>query len=130
MFEKRSQEIAEIDDSNREAVLEWLRDRSYFHTWFTSLIVGSFVLLTVFGSRPGFDRVGPVFLSISLVLLLVSILCNLVCVWSIPSWKYRVSTGIVTNAWGMRVELAIVAWIGVGGFVGGLTLGFIGNLPG
>jgi len=130
MSGKQAQELSEIDDGNREAVLEWLRDRSHFHTWFTSLIIGSFVVLSVFGNRPGFDGIGPVFLSISLALLLVSILCNLVCVWSIPSWKYRVSTGILTNARGMRWELAITAWIGVASFVGGLTLGFIGNLPG
>jgi len=44
-----------IDDSNREAVLDWLADRKYFHIWFTSLILGSFVILTIFGKKPGFE---------------------------------------------------------------------------
>jgi hypothetical protein len=47
-------ELAAIDDGNREAVLDRLKDRNHFHTWFTSLITGSFVVLTVFGSKPGF----------------------------------------------------------------------------
>jgi hypothetical protein len=79
-----------INDANRQAVVEWLSDRDHFHTWFTSLIVGSFVVLTVFGNRPGFGEIGPVFLSASMALMLMALLCNLVCVWSIPSWKFYV----------------------------------------
>lgn len=129
MSKQKEKELSKINDSNRDAVLDWLRDRSHFHTWFTSLIVGSFVVLTVFGNQPGFNDIGSIFLSLALILLLISVLCNLVCVWSIPSWKYRVKTGILKDARGMRLELAVTAWIGVISFVCGLTLGFIGNLP-
>lgn len=129
MSDKIYEELSEITDQNRAAVLEWLKDRSHFHTWFTSLIVGSFVILTVFGNKPGFSDIGEIYLSVSLILLLMSVLCNLVCVWSIPSWKYRVSTGILSNAKGMRRELAITAWIGVISFISALTISFVGNLP-
>lgn len=130
MSEVRTLEFAAITDANRPFIVEWLRDRSAFHTWFSSLITGSFVVLTVFGSKPGFSTPGGVFLSIAVALLLLALLCNLVCVWSIPSWKFRVSTGALASATGMQRELALTAWLGVISFVSGLTFGFIGNLPG
>jgi hypothetical protein len=129
MSETRKLDLAVVDDFTRPHVVEWLRDRSAFHTWFSSLITGSFVVVTVFGSKPGFDTPSGVFLAIAVALLLLSLLANLVCVWSIPSWKFRVSTGQITNASTMRRELALTAWIGVVTFVAGLTLGFIGNMP-
>jgi hypothetical protein len=129
MSEVRTLSLADIDEDNRPFVVEWLRDRSAFHTWFSSLITGSFVVITVFGSKPGFDTVGGVFLAIAVICLLLALLCNLVCVWSIPSWKFRVSTGALIDGTAMRRELAITAWIGVISFVSGLTLGFIGNMP-
>ena len=101
-----------ITEQNRPFVVEWLRDRSAFHSWFSSLVTGSFVVITVFGSKPSFTSLGGGILSAALILLLFALLCNLVCVWSIPSWKYRVSTGIVTDAGTMRRELAITAWLG------------------
>ena len=129
MSEVRTLNLSVVDDSNREFVVEWLKDRSAFHSWFTSLITGSFVLITVFGTKPGFSSPEGVVLAIAVALLLFSLLANLVCVWSIPSWKFRVSTGALTDATGMRRELALTAWFGVITFVAGLTLGFIGNTP-
>jgi len=104
--------LSAITEQNRPFVVEWLRDRSAFHSWFSSLVTGSFVVITVFGSKPSFTSLGGGILSAALMLLLFALLCNLVCVWSIPSWKYRVSTGIVTDAGTMRRELAITAWLG------------------
>lgn len=92
MSEVRPLHLSAIDDANRASVVEWLRDRSAFHTWFSSLITGSFVILTVFGSKPGFSTPSGVVLSIAVVLMLLALLCNLVCVWSIPSWKFRVAS--------------------------------------
>lgn len=123
------QDPSAIDDLNRPFVVEWLKDRSAFHTWFSSLVTGSFVLITVFGNKPGFSQPSGVFLALSLALLVFSLLANLVCVWSIPSWKYRVNIGTVTDAGSMRRELAITAWLGVISFVAGITLAFIGNTP-
>ena len=124
-----SRKPLEINDKNRDAIVEWLKDRNQFHTWFTSMIIGSFIVLTVFGNQPGYESIGSKVLSVALILLLFSILCNLVCVWSIPTWKFRVSTGEITDANSMRMELAITAWAGVISFISGLTLGFIGNIP-
>jgi hypothetical protein len=118
---------AEITDANRQFVVEWLRDRSAFHTWFSSMVTASFVVITVFGAKPGFSSVKGYVLSAAVVLLLFALLCNLVCVWSIPSWKYRVSTSIVTNSAAMRRELATTAWLSVLSFVSGLTIAVIGN---
>lgn len=129
MSEVRSLDFSHIDDTQRPYVVEWLRDRSAFHTWFSSLITGSFILLTLFGNKPGFTTPSGVVLSLSVGLLLLALLCNLVCVWSIPSWKFRVGAGILKNATAMRRELTITAWIGVISFVCGLTLAFVGNMP-
>jgi hypothetical protein len=118
---------AEITDLNRQFVAEWLSDRSAFHTWFSSVITGSFVAITVFGAKPGFSSVKGYFLSAATVLLLFALICNFVCVWSIPSWKYRVNTLIITNSAAMRRELAITAWLSAIAFVSGLTIAVIGN---
>lgn len=120
---------ATIDDGNRDAVVDWLEDRNKFHTWFTSVIAGSFVVLTVFGAKPGFTTPSEKLLSVALVLLLFATLCNLVSAFAIPSWKYRVRTGLVTNGTRMRIELRINGWLAVICFVSGLTLAFIGNMP-
>ena len=130
MSEVRTLDLSRIDDETRPFVIEWLRDRSAFHSWFSSLVTGSFVVITVFGSKPGFSTPDGVVLAIAVALLLLSLLANLVAVWSIPSWKFRVSTGALKNGTTMRRELAITAWFSVVCFVGGLTLGFIGGTPG
>ena len=88
------------------------------------------MLLAIFGNKPGFGSIGPVYLTISLVLMLFALPCNLVCVWSIPGRKLRVLTGLVTHSRELWLNLGITAWIGVVSFVADLTLGFIGNLPG
>ena len=118
----------DIDEHNKVWIAEWLEDRRDFHKWFTSLIVGSFVAITIFGQKPHLNSISGHLLTASLGLLLFSILCNLVCVWSIPGWKLGVKTGSTKNNFRMRVELEIPAWIGVICFVSGLTLAFLGNL--
>lgn len=120
-------DLSIITEDNRPFVVEWLRDRSAFHTWFSSLITGSFFVITFFWGKPDFSSPQGVFLAYAVLLFLFSLLCNLVCVWSIPTWKYRVSTGKIISGTAMRWELAITAWLGVISFIGGLTLGVIGN---
>ncbi|MCP3900184.1 MAG: hypothetical protein GY707_10780 [Desulfobacteraceae bacterium] len=118
---------SEITDFNRAFIVEWLNDRSSFHQWFSSIITGSFVVVSVFGKKPGFDEPSGIVLSTAVLLFLFSLICNLVCVWSIPSWKYRVSSKILNESASMKRELAITAWLGVISFVSGLTLSVIGN---
>ncbi len=79
--------INEINSENTQAIIEWLRDRSNVLIWFTSIITGSIVLLTLFGNKPGIKDPGGIALSASLLLMFFSILCNLICVWQIPKWK-------------------------------------------
>lgn len=130
MSEVRRLGMSVIDEGNRSFVVEWLRDRSAFHTWFSSVITGTFVVLTVFGNKPGFSTPGGTVLAIAIALLVLALLANLVCVWSIPSWKFRVATGAITDGGAMRRELTWTAWSGVLAFVCGITLAFIGNMPG
>ena len=120
-------DLSAITDDTRPFVIEWLKDRSSFHSWFTSLVTGSFVVITVFGRKPSFFSPEGLMLAIAVVLMLFAVLCNLVCVWSIPSWKYKVNVGIVDDGRGMRREFAITAWLGVIAFVCGLTPAVIGN---
>lgn len=127
MSKKSKHDPAEITEDNRPYIAEWLNDRSAFHTWFSSLIIGSFVVITVFGESPDFSSPSGILLSVSVILFLFALLCNLVCVWSIPSWKYRVNTKLINRSDVMRKELAITTWLGVIAFVSGLTLSVIGN---
>jgi hypothetical protein len=129
MSEVRRLDLSVVDDATRPFVVEWLRDRSAFHTWFSSVITASFVVVTVFGNKPQVGTPSGVLLALAVALFLLALLANLVCVWSIPSWKFRVATGALTDVTAMRRELTLTAWVGVIAFVCGLTLAFIGNLP-
>lgn len=118
------------DNDPSDAVIQWLDDRSQFHSWFTTLITGSFVLFVIFGDDPGFERPGQLFVSIALGLLIFAMICNLCSVWSIPSWKFRIRANGYDNWNRIRLELSINAWVGVICFVSGLTLGFIARILG
>jgi hypothetical protein len=119
--------IGDINDSNIEAIIEWLKDRSSVLIWFTSIITGSIVLLTLFGKKPGFIDPSSIALSISLLLMLFSILCNLICVWQIPKWKFAVRTGRISNGRRMTLDLEITSWIGLVSFLGALIMAVVGN---
>lgn len=124
------QAFAEIsDESHRQAIITWLDDRRDFHKWFASIITGSFIVLTVFGNKPGFESVSQQFLTIALIFLLLSILANLVTLWSIPSWKIMFKINTLSNASIMRRDMRITTWFGVLCFLIGLTLGLVGNMP-
>ena len=119
--------ISEINDRNAEAVIDWLKDRSSVLIWFTSIITGSIVLLTLFGNKPGFDGPGSTALFISLLLMFFSILCNLICVWQIPKWKFAVRTGRISNGRRMTLNIEITSWLGLVSFLGALVMGVLGN---
>lgn len=116
------------DDRHRAALVEWLDDRRDFHKWFASIITGSFIILTVFGNKPGFETVSQQFLTVALVLLLLSVLSNLTTLWAIPSWKIMYKINILGNASFMRRDMRITTWFGVVCFLAGLTLGLVGNM--
>ena len=130
--EYKSEVFGDIDLGNKDqvnAIVQWLDDRKDFHVWFASINTASFAIFTLFGSKPDFTSVSGIFLSVALMSFLLSILANLVILWSIPSWKITIKLGAVTNASKMRWNFRVTTWIGVLGFLVGLVLGFIGNTP-
>jgi hypothetical protein len=122
--------IGDITEDNAEAIVNWLEDRSKLHTWFTSINTGSLVLLTLFGKKPGFVEIDEIFLSISLLLMFASVLCNLICVWQIPKWKLAIRTRQISNGRKMTMNFEIMSWIGMVVFLGALVLAAIGNSGG
>ena len=95
--------------------------------WFTSIITGSMVLLTLFVKKPGFTDLSGIALFISLLLMLFSILCNLICVWQIPKWKFAVRSGLISNGRLMTLNLEITSCIGLVSFLGALVTAVVGN---
>jgi len=73
--------IAEVTEANREAVAKWLEDRTALLVWLTSVTTGSFVLVTLFGKKLGFETPSQLFLSLGASLLFLSVLLNVICVW-------------------------------------------------
>lgn len=124
MSKPEDQELSAISEGNRAFVVEWLRDRSAFHSWFSSLVTGSFVVITVFGRKPDLASPGGVPLATAEVVLPLALLCNLAGPGSMPSGKCRGGAGIATDARAMRREPAIAVRPGVIPFV---SLGVVGN---
>ena len=118
------------DDKHRQAIIEWLNDRRDFHKWFASLTTFCFAVYSLFGVQfSELNSVQQVFISISLVCLLVSVLANLAVLWSIPSWKIRIQVAELNNVSSMRWDFRITTWTGIVCFLAGLTLGFVSNMP-
>ncbi len=111
----------EITEDNKEAVIEWLEDRSRFHIWLTSLITGSVVFFAA-TQEPTLqvNELSSVLKIISFLLMFFSILSNMICIWAIPTWKYQVKTGKVTHGTIMRLELGLTAWLSVLSFILGM----------
>lgn len=107
--------------------MEWLCDWSVFYVWFLILVIVSMVVIIIFGLKFGFLSVCGIVFVVVLMFMLFVLLCNLVCVWLILSWKYCVSIGIVMDVIKLWCELVIMVWFGVIVFVSGLILGIIGN---
>jgi len=119
--------INDITAENSEAIIDWLKDRSAVLVWFTSVITGSLTLFSLFGKKPGFNDPSSIVLSLSLLLMFFSILCNLICVWQIPKWKLAIRTGLVSNARWMMLDIEITSWLGLVSFLGALIMAGLGN---
>jgi len=112
----------EITADNKDAVVEWLEDRIRFHIWLTSLVTGSIVFLVALAQElsvqineiQGFITLG------AFGLLFFSIITNMISIWSIPTWKFKVKTGQLTQGTQMRIELGLSAWMSVLLFLVGL----------
>jgi DMSO reductase anchor subunit len=119
--------IAEVTEANREAVAKWLEDRTALLVWLTSVITGSLVLVTLFGKKLGFETPSQLFLSLGALLLFLSVLLNVVCVWQIPKWKYAVRTGQIRDARAMVWDLELSSWLSLTFFLAGLVAVAIGT---
>lgn len=119
--------INTINETNCDAVIDWLNDRSSILMWFTSINTGSVVLLTLFGNKPSVTDPSGVALSISLLLMFFSILCNMVAVWQIQKWKYAIRVGLVSKGKLMTTSLEITSWLGFISFLGALVMAALGN---
>jgi hypothetical protein len=116
-----------ITDDNIEIVIDWLKDRKDVLTWFTSIVTGSLVLLTVFGKKPGLQSIDGMVLSLSLLCMVTTLLVNLICVWQIPKWKYVIRVKQVSNGKRMMIDLEVTSWISLIAFLAALVLAAIGN---
>jgi len=112
----------EVSDENLDAYLEFLNDRMKFHIWLTSLISGSVVIIITLGIRPGVGDYRGITALLGFLSLLISIITNLTCIWTIPIYKLRIKTGVLRDSLPIRLDLGIAAWIGVITFFAGILL--------
>ena len=79
------------------------------------------MFLTTFGVRPGLGSPAQSYALAALGAMLLGLLANLVCIWTIPNWKLRIRTGCVRDGAMLRLDLGLTTWI----TVGSLLLGFV-----
>jgi hypothetical protein len=117
----------EITVDNKDAVVEWLEDRLRFHIWLTSLTTGSIVFLAALAQELSIqvNEIQGLMTLSAFGLLFFSIITNLICIWSIPTWKFKVKTGQLTQGTQMRIELGLSAWMSVLLFLIGLFAAMI-----
>ena len=126
----RSKAFGDIDtEKKRQAILIWLGDRKEFHTWFASVITGSFAAFALFGERAGFGYIQQVWIMTALILFLFALLGNLVILWSIPSWKIMITLEEINNCSRMRWDFRLTTWFAIICFLAGLVLALVGNMP-
>ena len=83
--------------------------------------------LHCFGKTPGFEGINEILLSVTLLLMFVSVICNLICVWQIPNWKLAIRTNRVSNGRKMTLDLEITSWISFVVFLAALVCAAIAN---
>jgi hypothetical protein len=112
---------AAITGDNRMAIVEWLEDRQKFHIWLTSIVSGTLVFLVSFGQPIDSGHFSDISKLIGLSLMLISILANMVSIWSISNYKLNVKTGIVKEGSRLRLDIEIVTAIAAGSFFFGFV---------
>ncbi|MCS5694461.1 hypothetical protein NZK33_21160 [Cyanobium sp. FGCU-6] len=120
--------IGRIDDDNREPIVKWLDDKIAVLRWFTSIVTGSLVLVSLFGRKPGLGSPSELFLSAAVACLFISVLLNLICVWQAPKWKFAILVSQVSDGRNMMWDIEISSWISLVFFLAGLVASVIGNL--
>jgi len=110
-----------ITGDNRTAIIEWLEDRQKFHIWLTSIVSGTLVFLVSFGQPIDVGNFSDIFTLLGLSLMLISVLANMVSIWSISNYKLNVKTGVVKEGSRLRLDIEIVTAIAVGSFFFGFV---------
>jgi hypothetical protein len=111
-----------ITDDNRPAIIEWLEDRQRFHIWLTSIVSGASVFLATLGQPLESESAAGILKLIGLGVMMVSILANMVSIWSISNYKFNVKTGMVKEGSRLRFDIEIVTALAAGTFLIGFTL--------
>jgi len=114
-----------ITDDNRMAIVEWLEDRQKFHIWLTSIVSGTSVLLGSFGQPIESESLLGILKLIGLSLMMISILTNMVSIWSISNYKFNVKTGMVKEGSRLRFDIEIVTAFAAGSFFFGFVLAML-----
>jgi len=118
----------DISVENRDAVIRWLEDRSRFSTWLTSIVSGACVLLVSLGPPlQSFSTLGIIRL-IGLSLMLLSILTNIISIWSISNYKLNIALRKVKDAPRLRLDIELVNLFSVGAFFVGFSFTIIATI--
>ena len=111
-----------ITDDNRKAYVEWLEDRQRFHTWLTSIVTGAAIFLGTVGPPLDNTSASGVLRRIGLSVMMLSILANMVSIWSISNYKLNVKTRMVKEGSRLRLDIEIVAVLAAASFIIGFVL--------
>ena len=112
---------SEVAPEAKAATLEWLNDRAKLHIWLTSVATGGIVFLATLGPPTSVDAAPGVVKVVGLGLMLVSVLVNIVCVWSLSNWKLNLSRNTVTDGARMRFDIELTSWMAMASFFLGLV---------
>jgi hypothetical protein len=111
-----------ITEDNRPAILGWLEDRQRFHIWLTSIVSGASVFLGTLGQPLESESVSGILKLIGLGVMMLSILANMVSIWSISNYKFNVKTGTVKEGSRLRFDIELVTALAAGTFLIGFVL--------
>jgi hypothetical protein len=114
-----------VTDENRLAIIEWLEDRRKFHLWLTSIVSGASVFLVALGPPLESESVSGFLKLIGLSLMLLSILTNMVSIWSISNYKFSVKVGEVKEGVRLRLDIEMVTALASVSFFAGFVLAVI-----
>lgn len=85
-------------------------------------MAGSIVFISTLGLQPTLDGYRGVGVLIGFLSLILSVVTNLACVWTIPVFKLKIKTDVIRDTLAVRIDLGIASWIGVISFLGGLLI--------
>ena len=85
-------------------------------------------LFATFGAKVSLETTPGRLKALGLGLMLLSVIINVFCIWSLSNWKYNVRTGLVTDGARMRLDLELTGAIASGSFLIGLTIAVLASI--